>query len=697
MEAYIVKDPERAMSNSIACRTYFDGLLILVTVFLMSSCSTTDFASLQPREGLDAATRITSPWPSHAGPGSARFTDVALISRENLRSLKPVWTFRTGETNEIFQNTPILAGGLLVVCSPFNKVTALDPLTGAHAWTYDPKVDRVRYPNLANCRALAQWSDFEALPTNVEPAEQTVKTCANRLFMATNDARLIALDGLTGEVCPGFGTGGEVDLKAGVGKLSWAQEYQVSSPPAVVGDVVVVGSAVADNQRVDAPSGVVRGYDVRSGELVWAFDLAPPDFDYAAGMVSDAGYALGTPNVWSGFAVDQTRDMIFLPTGNPAPDYARNPGPDMAHYGSSVVALRGSTGELIWHFKTVERDLWDFDVPSIPSVVDIQLDGRPVPALIQSTKMGFIFVLHRETGEPLVEVERREVPRYGPLKDQLSPTQPFPPEAFRVSRQYERGQSPMGLCGSMEKESQVGEVYTPITEQWTIGLPSNMGATNWGGVAVDPQRGLIALHSNNIAFRTRLLDKSKASSELVETISDADRSIEERQAAYKAYRASFNIGDDIELGMQAGTSYAVVRHPMVDPYLGVLPCAGFPLGEVMVIDINEQRQHWRRPHGDFPSKLFSIGLPHNGGPLLTSTGIFFLGSLFESKLYAYDVDSGELLWQHALPAPGNATPMSYAVKDKEGNAKQFIVIAAGGDARSPLGSSSDYIVAFAID
>ena len=458
-----------------------------------------------------------------------------------------------------------------------------------------------------------------------------------------------------------------------------------------------LGSAVADNQRVDAPSGVVRGYDVRSGELVWAFDLAPPDFDYAAGLVSDAGYALGTPNVWSGFAVDQTRDMIFLPTGNPAPDYARNPGPDMAHFGSSVVALRGSTGELIWHFKTVERDLWDFDVPSIPSVVDLQLDGRSVPALIQSTKMGFIFVLHRETGEPLVEVERREVPRYGPLKDQLSPTQLFPPEAFRVSRQYERGQSPMGLCGSMEKESQAGEVYTPITEQWTIGLPSNMGATNWGGVAVDPQRGLIALHSNNIAFRTRLLDKSKASSELLETISDADRSIEERQAAYQAYRASFDIGDDVELGMQAGTSYAMARHTMFDPYLGVLPCAGFPLGEVMVIDINEQRQHWRRPHGDFPAKLFSIGLPHNGGPLLTSTGIFFIGSLFESKLYAYDVDSGELLWQHALPAPGNATPMSYAVKDKEGNAKQFVVIAAGGDARSPLGSSADYIVAFAIE
>jgi quinoprotein glucose dehydrogenase len=311
--------------------------------------------------------------------------------------------------------------------------------------------------------------------------------------------------------------------------------------------------------------------------------------------------------------------------------------------------------------------------------------------------MGFIFLLNRETGEPVIEVERREVPRFGPLKDQLSPTQPFPPAAFQVSRRYEKGRSPMGLCSSMEEESQVGEIYTPITEQWTIGLPSNMGATNWGGVAVDAQRGLIALHSNNLAYRTKLLDKSNAPSQLLETMGDVDRPIAERRAAYEAYRASFEIGDDVELGVQAGADYAMARHVAFDPYLGLVPCGGFPLGEVMVIDINEQRQQWRRPHGNFPAKVFSIGSPQNGGPLLTTTGVFFLGSLFESKLFAYDVDNGELLWQHALPAPGNATPMSYAVKDDEGNAKQFVVIAAGGDARSPLSASSDYIVAFAID
>ena len=684
------------MPVSAVRSTKLHCIATMVIALVLSSCSTTDFAALQVPDETEATARVTSPWPSHAGPGSARFTDVALISKENVQRLKPAWTFRTGDANEIFQNTPILASGLLVVCSPFNKVSALDPLTGAQVWTYDPEIARVRYPNLANCRALAQWSDSKAA-TQLEPVGQTVNACVNRLFMATNDARLIALDGLTGMVCAEFGSGGEIDLKAGVGQLSWAQEYQVSSPPAVVGDVVVVGSAVADNQRIDAPSGVVRGYDVRSGRLVWAFDLAPPEFDYATGLVSEAGYALGTPNVWSGFAVDQPRDMVFLPTGNPAPDYARNPGPDMAHYGSSVVALRGSTGELIWHFKTVERDFWDFDVPSIPSLVDLQLAGRSVPALIQSTKMGFIFLLNRETGEPVIEVERREVPRFGPLKDQLSPTQPFPPEAFQVSRRYEKGRSPMGLCSSMEEESQVGEIYTPITEQWTIGLPSNMGATNWGGVAVDAQRGLIALHSNNLAYRTKLLDKSNAPSQLLETMGDVDRPIAERRAAYEAYRASFEIGDDVELGVQAGADYAMARHVAFDPYLGLVPCGGFPLGEVMVIDINEQRQQWRRPHGNFPAKVFSIGSPQNGGPLLTTTGVFFLGSLFESKLFAYDVDNGELLWQHALPAPGNATPMSYAVKDDEGNAKQFVVIAAGGDARSPLSASSDYIVAFAID
>ena len=674
-------------------RDFSIGLLMCV---LLGSCATTDFSRFQAGDGVTAVSRDTTPWPRYAGPGSARFTDAALISKDNVSDLEPAWSFRTGDTSTIFQNTPILANGLLIVCSPHNKVSALDPLTGAESWQFDAQVGDGPFPNNANCRSLAQWPVSEPASQNVDSPQPH---CATRLFMATNDARLIALDGITGAVCSSFGDNGEVDLVAGVGKLLWSAEYQVTSPPAVVGDVVIVGSAISDNQRLDAPSGVVRGFNARTGALVWAFDMAPPDFDYDTGLVSDAGYALGTPNVWAGFAVDDERDLVFLPTGNPAPDYFRPDGPDLSYYGAAVVALRGSTGELVWRFKTVERDFWDFDVPSVPSVVDLQLNGEQVPALIQSTKMGFVFVLNRETGVPLIDVEQRQVPRFGPLQDRLSPTQPFPPEAFQVARTYQPGQSALGLCSGLEQESQIGDIYTPITQQWTVGFPGHTGATNWGGVAVDAQRGLIALHANSIAVRTKLLDHALAPEGLMARYEDPAGTLEDKRQAYLEFRQAFDVSDRVEVGMQAGTGYAVAREVMFDPYIGLIPCGGFPLGEVLVIDLNTQTQKWRKPHGQYPGWLkgvFNAGLPQLGGPLLTSSGVFFLGSAFESALRAYDVDTGEELWKHALPAPGAATPMSYVVRNEQGRLKQFVVIAAGGDSRMPIGATSDYLVAFAI-
>lgn len=673
------------------------GCLIgLLFCLLLGSCSTTDFARLQVDTDLAAQFRDTTPWPSYAGPGSARFADLGQISKNNVNQLEPAWSFRTGDNSTIFQNTPILANGLLIVCSPHNQVSALDPLTGAVAWQFDADVGDGPFPNNANCRSLAQWPLSDGSNQDVN---SSLAHCAKRLFMATNDARLVALDGLTGKVCSSFGGQGEVDLVAGVGKLLWSAEYQVTSPPAVVGDVVIVGSAIADNQRLDAPSGVVRGFDVRTGELRWAFDLAPPDFDYGAGLVSDAGYALGTPNVWAGFAVDDERDLVFLPTGNPAPDYYRPDGADLSYYGAAVVALRGSTGEVVWRFKTVERDFWDFDVPSVPSVVDLQLNGQKVPALIQSTKMGFIFVLNRETGVPLIDVEQRQVPRFGPLTERLSPTQPFPPAAFQVARLYQPGQSVLGLCSGLEQESQIGDIYTPITQQWTVGFPGHTGATNWGGVAVDAQRGLIALHANSIAVRTKLLDHALAPEGLMERYTDPAGSLDDKRQAYKEFRQAFDLSDRVEVGMQAGTEFAVAREILFDPYTGIIPCGGFPLGEVLMIDLNAGQQVWRRPHGQYPGWLkgvFNAGLPQLGGPLLTASGVFFLGSAFDSALRAYDVDTGEELWKHSLPAPGAATPMSYAVRDDQGQLKQFVVIAAGGDGRMPIGGTSDYVVAFAL-
>ena len=351
--------------------------LFLGVIFLAFGCAN-DLAAFRVADNAPGQPRETSIWASHTGTDSARFSKLEQITPTNVKNLKPAWVFQTGDVADFFQVTPIISEGRLILCTPHNNVLALDPLTGAKLWAFDAQVPIVPYPNKANCRGLAQW---QAGP---EFGGEATKACDSRLFMATNTGQLLALDPESGALCRDFGDEGKVDLLAGVGDLLWQQEYQVTSPPAVVGDVVVVGSAVADNVRTNAPSGVVRGFDARSGALVWAFDLAPPDFDYERGPVSDAGYALGTPNVWAGMAVDEERDMVFLPTGNPSPDYYRGGELDMAYYGSAVLALRGSTGELLWRFKVVNRDFWDFDGPEYTMLSALE-DAKKTPVDINWT------------------------------------------------------------------------------------------------------------------------------------------------------------------------------------------------------------------------------------------------------------------------------------------------------------------------
>ncbi len=643
--------------------------LLPSTMLLLLCACEPPFEAYLANENAPMRTRSTSSWDSYGGPGATKYAALEGITKTNVGELRIAWTYRTGDTARVFQNTPILVNGQLVVCSPHNVVIALDPLTGGELWRFDPGIRAGRYGNEINCRGVAQWHGGDR------------GHCAARILLATNDARLIALSADTGKKCENFGASGEVNLQRGVGSLRWPGEYQVVSPPAVVANVVVVGSAISDNQRIDAPSGVVRGFDARTGALVWAFDLAPPDFDRGRHPVSDAGYALATPNVWTSLTVDEARDMVFLPTGNPAPDYFRSGRPDMDYYGSALVALRGSTGEYLWHFNTVINDFWDFDVPSAPSLLDLTIDGKRVPALVQSTKMGFVFVLNRLTGEPLIDVEYREVPRFGPLASQLSPVQPFPPDAFRLSRSYVPGGSWLELVGDCGDGNVSGPVYTPITEKWTIGLPSNMGATNWGGVAVDPERGLVAVRTNHVAYRTRLIARE-----------DAEPFFNNGELADEdGFRARFDLPDDAEIGMQRGTAYLMARH--------MSPCAGLPAGELVVLSIPQQRQLWRRPHGgtrDIIGLDFSVGLPGVGGPLVTASGLIFVGGVAERAIRAYDLDTGDLLWHHRLPFPGNATPMSYQVTDEHEKRKQMVIIAAGGDARSPFGGVGDYLVAFAL-
>ena len=406
-------------------------LLGTVSASLLAGC--TD--RFEATRASSAERRETSSWSEYGGGAGKRYSSETSITPDNVEQLRPEWIYRTGDVStgesatmpsgSAFQNTPILVEGALVLCTPFNRVIALDPLTGGELWQFDPEVDlRGNYGNQLVCRGVSQWQD---------PMTDLRSTCRTRIFTNTNDGYLLAIDAMTGKLCNDFGSGGRINLNRGVGEQDYLGEYQLTSPPTVIGNLVVAGGAISDNRRVDAPSGVVRAFDTRSGRQIWANDLAPPDFDHAAEPVSDEGFALGTPNVWGPMIADEDRQLIYVPTGNPSPDYYRSGEPDMDYYGTAIVAVDATSGEVAWHFNAVINDFWDYDIGAQPSLIDLEIDGQEIPALVAGTKMGFIFVLNRETGDPVIDVEYQQVSVEGPLAAQLSPVQPFPPEAYRVA------------------------------------------------------------------------------------------------------------------------------------------------------------------------------------------------------------------------------------------------------------------------
>jgi quinoprotein glucose dehydrogenase len=651
--------------------------LVAVAATLLAGCAD----SIEATRASSAERRETSSWSEYGGGTGKRYTSETGITPGNVDQLRPEWIYRTGDVStgetaavpsgSSFQNTPILVEGALVLCTPFNRVIALDPLTGGELWVFDPEVDlRGDYGNQLVCRGVSQWQD---------PMTDLRSTCRTRIFTNTNDGYLLAIDAMTGNLCNDFGSGGRVNLNRGVGEQDYLGEYQLTSPPTVIGSLVVAGGAISDNRRVDAPSGVVRAFDTRSGRQIWANDLAPPDFDHANEPVSDEGFALGTPNVWGTMIADEDRQLIYVPTGNPSPDYYRSGEPDMDYYGTAIVALDATSGEVVWHFNAVINDFWDFDVGAQPSLLELEIDGQEIPVLVAGTKMGFIFVLNRETGEPVVDVEYKQVSVEGPLAAQLSPVQPFPPEAYRVAPEVGPedawGMTPFdrGECADILESARTGPIYTPVTEDWTVVAPSNLGGINWGGVAIDPERHIIVARSSNVPFLVRLIRREDFTG-----------------------RKGFEFG--VELARQAGTPYAMARQPLVSSW--GLPCNKPPWGLVTAIDMTTGTQLWQVPHGTVrdisPVPLpWELGVPGVGGPLLTASGLVFLGAAWENTLRAYDLTSGEELWQGRLPAAPQATPMSYLVTLDDGSSRQFVVIAAGG--HSTMGSDlGDYLIAFAL-
>lgn len=627
----------------------------------------------QPRaqgEGAD--------WPAYGRDGGgSRYSPLKEINRENVKNLKVAWTYRTGdvadgsrtaETSQ-FEATPIMVEGTLYLSTPFNRVVALDPVTGAERWGFDPKIDlSIPYAEGLTSRGVSTWLDASRAPG---------EACRRRVFVATNDGRLIALDAATGKPCADFGREGQVELTRGVGQFQ-PGEYHFTSPPAVVNDLVVVGSTVDDALRVDAPSGVVRAFDARTGALRWSWNPIPRERTDPAWRTWKDGSAArtGAANVWSVISVDAARDLVFLPTSCPSPDFygGERRGDDL--YSDSVVALRASTGKLVWYFQVVHHDIWDYDVPAQPVLVGLRLRGRETAAVAVATKMGHIFLLDRETGKPLLPVEERPVPQGAAPGEELSPTQPFPvlppplgPETLTPEDAWGITEADRQWCRERIKSLRSEGIFTPPSLQGSVVYPGNIGGVAWGGASVDSERGVLIANTNRFPFIITLIPR-------------------ERYAAEKKAHPNADITP------QTGTPYAM-RRDILRTRAGVL-CNPPPWGTLAAVDLSSGGVRWQVPLGTIPSLSrvpgsSAWGSPNLGGSVVTAGGLVFIAAAMDDYLRAFDVETGEELWKGELPAGGQATPMTYRGRD----GKQYVVIAAGGHGR--LGTKlGDYVVAFVL-
>ena len=618
-------------------------------------------------------------WPAYgADAGGTRYSPLAQIQRDNVARLEEAWRIRTGDLDAdpppplhmAFQATTIVVDGLLILPTPLGRVLALDPDTGEERWRFTSTVQGHEYPEYTS-RGVAAWTDAQASPG---------AACRRRVFAATVESRLFAIDAASGAPCRGFGRDGEVDLREGVGELRpW--DYSISSPPAVAGDLVVVGSAIADNQRVDAPRGIVRAYDARTGTLRWLWDPIPRDpRDPAhAGWDARAARRTGAANAWAPLSVDAERDLLFVPTSSPSPDYFGGERPGDDRYANSVVALRASTGEVVWHFQVVHHDLWDYDVPAQPTLTTVRREGREIPVVVQATKLGHLFVLHRETGEPVFPVEERPVPASEVPGEVAWPTQPFPlqppplvPQTLRPEDAWGLTPWDRGRCRKRLEGLRSEGVFTPPSLEGTLVYPGYAGGTNWGGVAVDPERRIVVLNATNLAFAVRLIPRG---------------AFEGERAAGGALLREF--------APQAGTPYGVVREPVLSPLM--LPCNPPPWGTLTAVSLDSGDVLWQVPLGTVPDRIpipipIRFGVPNLGGPLVTAGGVVFIGAAMDGYLRAFDVETGEELWRDRLPAGGNATPMTYRLAP---DARQYVVIAAGGHGK--IGTRrGDSVVAYAL-
>jgi quinoprotein glucose dehydrogenase len=617
-------------------------------------------------------------WDHYGGSERGlQYSPLQQIDRSNVEQLVEAWRYRTGEMSAgmrrvlAFQANPIRAENRLYVSTASAIVVALDPATGAELWRFDGQIDRSRPAAEVANRGVTSW---------IDTAAASGAPCRHRIYVGTLDGRLIALDGATGAPCIGFGDAGTVRLDRDVRLRDegiWIN-YTLTSPPVVVGDMLVLGSAIGDNRAVDLELGIVRGLDARSGTERWRWDPVPHDpADPAYGTWrAEQVERTGAANAWPPFAADSDLGLVYVPTGSASPDFFGGERLGDNLYANSLVALEAATGKVRWYRQLVHHDVWDYDLPAQPTLADLVRNGQRIPAVVQSTKMGMLFTFDRRTGEPVFAIEERPVPQGGAAGEQLSPTQPFPvaPPPL-VSHAPVTADDAWGMlyfdqraCAKRFAKYRSDGIYTPPTVAGSLLRPMWAGGGNWGGVAFDPVRQWAITNVIEGVGLVELIPRAE-----LEARADDDDS-------------------GAEYARQAGTPYGMRREILLSP-LGV-PCNRPPWGLLVAADMNTGEIVWRVPFGTIEDAApaivpnLALGVPGIGGPIATGGGLVFIGAAMDDYLRAFDTDTGRELWRGRLPAGGQATPMTY-VQD----GVQYVVIAAGG--HPGLGTTQgDYVVAF---
>lgn len=693
---------KRAGKASAAKPAYASAAVLAVAMIaafvqMFQPHPTVDNGQPLPLKPVDQASEQKN-WENYGNtPGGSRFVALDQITRDNVKDLKPAWTFHTGDTplspdgnGAEDQQTLLQVGDRIFLCTPHNNVIAVDADTGKQIWKADINAKSAVW---MRCRGLAYFDATQpvaqpGVPGSTPPATASVAAgaaCERRILMNTIDARLVAIDADNGQFCSDFGNNGTVDLLSGMGNAK-DPSYVVTSAPTLAGTTVVVGGRVSDNVSTDMPGGVIRGFDVITGKMRWAFDPGKDDPNYQ--LKAGEHYTRSTPNSWASMSYDPEMNTVFIPMGSSSVDlWGANRNPLDHKYGASVLAVDATTGKEKWVYQTVHNDLWDFDLPMQPSLINFPMkDGSSKPAVVIGTKAGQIYVLDRHTGKPLTEVKEVPVPKGNIPGEQYPETQPKSVGMPQIGAQTLTESDMWGAtpfdqlaCRISFKELRYNGLYTPPGTDKSLSFPGSLGGMNWGSLSTDPVNNLIFVNDMRLGLWVQMV-KAAPQPDAVN-----------------------NGGEAVNTGMglvpMKGTPYAVNKNRFMSP-LGI-PCQKPPFGTLSAIDMKTQKVVWQVPvgtvqdTGPFGIKMraqMPVGMPTLGGTLATQGGLVFIAGTQDYYLRAFDSSTGKEVWKARLPVGSQGGPMSYK-SPKTG--KQYILISAGGARQSP--DRGDYVIAYALD